>query len=79
MDYPALSAVRKNNMETVEYHIAMRQEDTWWTRQEAKSFEEAVNILKKLKLQNNKVDYQILKKTVTFEVMYHDSAQLDLL
>ena len=79
MDYPALSVAIKNNMETVEYHIAIRQEDAWWTCQETKSFEEAVSILKELKSANSKVDHQILKKTVTFEVVYYDSAQLDLL
>jgi hypothetical protein len=42
------------------------------------SFEDALETLQNLKFENKKADYQILKKTTSFEVVFHDSAQMDL-
>ena len=62
----------------IEYHVAKRENDTWWVCKEVSSLEDALETLNNLKSQNRKSDYQIVKKTISFEVLFHDSAQLDL-
>lgn len=62
----------------VEYHVAKRESDTWWGCKEISSLEDALETLNNLKRQDRKNDYQIVKKTISFEVLFHDSAQLDL-
>jgi hypothetical protein len=62
----------------IEYHVAKRENGTWWTCKEVHSLEQALETLQNLKFENKKADYQILKKTTSFEVVFHDSAQMDL-
>ena len=62
----------------VEYHVAKRESDTWWVCKEVSSLEDALETLNNLKRQDRKNDYQIVKKTISFETLFHDSAQLDL-
>jgi hypothetical protein len=62
----------------IEYHVAKRENDTWWVCKEVSSIEDALETLNNLKRQDRTNDYQIVKKTISFEVLFHDSAQLDL-
>lgn len=62
----------------IQYHVAKRENNTWWVCKEVSSLEDALEALNNFKKQDRKSDYQIVKKTISFEVLFHDSAQLDL-
>ena len=68
----------KTMSESTEYLVSFFENDNWWTRYESADKNSAIKFFNEAKANESYKDWRLIKKTVSFEVLYNDAAQLDL-
>ena len=68
----------KTMSESNEYLVSFFENDNWWTRHESADKNSAIKFFTEAEANESYKDWRLIKKTVSFEVLYNDAAQLDL-